>query len=390
MRSIHIFPSIFLLVLISIVACKKENAANDGLVINAVKVEKVSAAFVQAGDELTLYGSNLVQKDLVTEVFITGRPSELLRSSADSITIRVPSKAQTGKVMVTLSKGTKFSSAYGPDIEVKPTPLIKSFAPFFAYGGDTIELYTENFSDVDSNNEFFIGTKKIQLISRKGKDTMRVKLPADAVSGLFSWHTYNGPTFKAQTPFPVRQATYAAGTVAQWIYLDPGFSYMDTLVRGYPELAGGNYLSTHKTIYDTVLQYINAPDRKYTIFLPGNVAYDKTTSMSAFLENVKNKPYNYNSMLANTIVPGVNMRLSAMQDGDMHKTAYTMKLAFWEYEVPVDDYNFIKIIIEDGVKYAQVWGPYGQTQPRVKILREHQVGNATIIETDGEPGIVLY
>lgn len=390
MRSIHLFPYVFLLILTTVIACKKDNVASDGVVINVVKVEKISADFVQAGDELTLYGSNLVQKDLVTEVFVTGRPSVMLRSSADSITIRVPSKAQTGKIMVTLSKGTKFSSAYGPDIVVKPTPLIKSFAPLFAYGGDTIELYMENFSEVDSNNELFIGTKKLQIVSRKGKDTMLVKLPADAVTGLFSWHTYNGPTFKADAAFPVRQANYTTGTVAQWLYLDPGFSYMDTLVRGYPELAGGNYLSTHKTIYDTVLQYIKSPDRKYTIFLPGNAAYEKTTPMATFLENVKNKPYNYNSMLANTIVPGVNMRLSDMQDGDKQPTAYTMKLAFWDYDIPVDDYNFIKIIIEDGVKYAQVWGPYDQTQPRVRILREHQVGNATIIETDGEPGIVLY
>lgn len=390
MRSIHIFPCIFLLVLTTVIACKKDKAAIDGVVINALKVEKISAAFVQAGDELTLYGSNLVQKDLVTEVFITGRPSKILRSSADSITIRVPLKAQTGKVMVTLSKGTTFSSAYGPDIVVRPTPLIKSFAPLVAYGGDTIELYTENFSDVDVNNEIFIGAQKIQVVTRKGKDTILVKLPADAVSGLFSWHTYNGPIFKTETSFPVRQVNYPVSTVAQWLSQDPGYSYMDTLVRGYPELAGGNYLSTHKTVYDTVLQYIKSPDRKYTIFLPSNAAYEKNTSKAAFLEKIKNKPYNYNSMLANTIVPGENMRLAGMKDGDMQKTAYTMKLAFWEYDVPTDDYNFIKIIIEDGVKYAQVWGPYDQTQPKVKILGEHQVGNATIIETDGEPGVVIY
>lgn len=390
MRSIHIFSCIFGLVLTTMIACKKDNTPSEGMVIGAVKVEKISTGFVQAGDELTLYGSNLVQKDIITEVFITGRPSEMLRSSADSITIRVPAKVQNGKVMVTLSKGTKFSSVYGPDIVVLPTPLIKSFAPLVAYGGDTIELYTENFSDTETNNAIFIGTKKVQIVSRKGKDTILVKLPADAVSGFFSWQTYSGPLFKTETPFPVRQTNYAASTVAQWLQQDPGFSYMDTLVRGYPELAGGNYLSTHKTVYDTVLQYINSPDRKYTIFLPCNAAYEKNTSKAAFLEKVKNKPYNYNSMLANTIVPGQNMRLSAMQDGDKEKTAYTMKLAFWQYDVPVNDYNFIKIIMEDGVKYAQVWGPYDQTQPRVKILREHQVGNVTIIETDGEPGVVYY
>ncbi|SEW45648.1 IPT/TIG domain-containing protein [Chitinophaga arvensicola] len=390
MTRIYIFPGLLLLALTTIIACKKDPAGTEGIIIDAVKIEKLSSSFAQAGEELTIYGSHLIQKDVVTEVFVTGRPSEVLHSSADSITIKVPLKVQTGKVMVTLSKGTKFSSAYGPDIVVRPTPLIKSFAPLFAYGGDTIELYTENFSEIATNNEIFIGTKKVQIVAGKGKDTILVKLPEDAASGTFAWHTYNGPLFKTAASFPVRQARYTANTVAQWLYQDPGYSYMDTLVRGYPDLAGGNYLSVHKTVYDTVLQYINSSGRKYTIFLPSNAAYEKNTSKAAFLEKVKNRPYNYNSMLANTIVPGENMRLADMQDGDRHPTAYTMKLAFWEYEVPTDDYNFIQIIIEDGVKYAQVWGPYDQTQPRVKILREHQVGNATIIETDGEPGVVSY
>ncbi|MBS0030557.1 IPT/TIG domain-containing protein [Chitinophaga sp. 22321] len=390
MRSTPIFSFVLLLFLTTTIACKKDRVTREAVPINAIKVEKVSAGFVQAGEELTVYGSNLVQGDLVTEVFIAGRPSEMLHTSADSITIRVPLKVQTGKVMVTVSRGATFSSAYGPDIVVRPTPLIKSFAPLVAYGGDTIELYTENFSEEETNNSIFIGTKKIQIISRKGKDTILVKLPADAVSGVFSWHTYNGPVFKLETAFLVRQASYGVSTVARWLQQDPGFSYMDTLVRGYPQLAGGNYQSTHKTVYDTVLQYINSPDRKYTIFLPGNAAYEKNTSKAAFLEKIKTRPYNYNSMLANTIVPGHNMRLAGMQDGDKQPAAYTMKLAYWEYNIPADDYNFIKIIVEEGVKYAQVWGPYDQTQPRVKILREHQVGNATIIETDGEPGVVFY
>ncbi|HWV64233.1 hypothetical protein, partial [Chitinophaga sp.] len=52
--------------------------------------------------------------------------------------------------------------------------------------------------------------------------------------------------------------------------------------------------------------------------------------------------------------------------------------------------NFIKIIIEDGVTRAQVWRPCDQTNPRMEILREHQAGNATIIETEGEPGVICY
>jgi hypothetical protein len=391
MKSIHILLCIYLVCSATIISCKKENTPSTGLVADAVIIEKLSASFVQPGDEVTLYGSHLVQKDLVTEVFITGRPSEVLHLSADSITIKVPSKVQTGKVMVTLSKGALFTSVYGPAIEVKPTPLIKSFAPLYAYGGDTIELRTENFSDVESNNAIYLGSKKLQILSRKGRDTIVVKLPADAATGFFSWHTYNGPSFKMETLFPVRQTSYAANTVAHWFYNDPGFSYMDTLVRGYPDLAGYNYESTHKPVYDAALQYINSTDRKYTIFLPSDAAYHKTNiSRTDFVNMIKSKPYNYNVLLANAIVPGQNMRLATMQDGDKEKTVYTMKLAFWDYPVEVDDYNFVKIVIEDGVKYAQVWGPYDQSAPMVKLLGEHQVGNATIIETEGELGVIYY
>lgn len=389
MKNRSILSGICILLLTAFIACKKDKTPTPGVVIAPVKVEKLSASFVQAGDELTLYGSHLIQENLVTEVFIAGRPSEMLRSSADSITVRVPPKVKTGEVMVTISNGAQFSSVSGPSIEIKPTPLIKSFSPLVAYGGETIELCTENFSDVEANNVIYLGAKKLEIVARKGKDTILVKLPADAITGQFSWHTYNGPVYTIDTVFPIRQISYAVNTVGEWLFNDPGFTYMDTLVRGFPELAP-NY-DIHKTIFDTALQYINSPDRKYTIFLPADTKYHQDNiSKAAFIEKIKNTPFRYNSMLAGAIVPGQNMHINTMQNGDMQKTAYTMKLAYYDYPIEVDDYNFVKIIIENGVKYAQVWGPYDQTNPMVKIIREHQVGNATLIETDGELGVIFY
>ena len=55
-----------------------------------------------------------------------------------------------------------------------------------------------------------------------------------------------------------------------------------------------------------------------------------------------------------------------------------------------DDANVIRIIIEDGVKYAQIEGLWGEVRSRVKILKEHKVGNATLIELERELGWVSF
>lgn len=376
--------------LLAIHACKKDDKPSAATLINPPVIEKLSRPFVQAGEELTVYGSKLLQKGLQTEVLVNGKPGVIIRSAADSITVRVPEKALTGNVTVIVSKGEHFMSTQGPQIEIKQTPVVKGFWPLYATGGDTIALISEHFSDQFTNNQILLGSTKVEIVAKKGKDTLLVKLPTNAVTGYFSWNTYNGPyySFGAQ-PYRVRQTNYTANTVMDWIYQDPAFSYMDTLVRGYPLLAGGNYEDIHKRMYAAALQYIQYTDSAYTIFLPSDASYlNKGTTKEAFLENILSKPYNYNILLIAAISPNNQLHISDLEDGDTFRSAFTMKMNYPEVEN--DEHNYIKIVVEDGVKYAQIYGMYEETRPRVKILKEHRIGKAVIIEIEGELGYVYF
>ncbi|MEI3797095.1 MULTISPECIES: IPT/TIG domain-containing protein [unclassified Chitinophaga] len=391
MKTIFFFkyiPGILLLCLLF--ACKKDSSSADGPVIQTPLISKLSRTFVQAGDRLTIYGHALIQDGLLTEVFIGGRPGEIVGQSADSLAIIIPPKVLNGRILVTISRNQQFKSANGPEIAVKPTPLIKSYWPSYAYAGDTIALYTENFSEQNNDNFFYIGNDALQLVSKKDRDTFFVKLPANTNTGLLSWHTYDGPSDTFPVPFPIRHVSYAVNTVKDWLHLDPAFSYMDTLVRGYPVLAGGNYPDVHKRIYDSVLLYIANTNRSYTIFLPASDSYRRNNiSQETFLNKIMARPYNYNTLLITAIVPGRQLQLQTLQAGDAFPTAYTMRMV---YGNDYDDAsgNTVSIIEQQGEKYAQLTGIYGETNPPVKILRSHQVGNATIFETDGELGIIYF
>lgn len=367
-------------------SCKKDD--NNASLIATPVIDRVNRAAAQAGEVLTVYGKQLVQGELLTEVFINGRPSELLRKTPDSITILVPEKTKPGRLTVTISNGQDSRTAEGPALDIKPTPLIKGFWPQYASTGETIYLITENFSTQESDNAIFIGTQQLTITGRKGTDTLLVKLPDNAVSGVLNWQTYGGPMYSMETAYRVRQTSYPVNTVADWIREDPAFSYMDTLVRGYPSMAGGNF-DVYSMIYNAALLYMAHPDSTYTIFLAGDLAYEAAgISKQQFLANIRSKPYEYNITLLAAIVPGRSLGISDLHPGEIYKTPYTMKM-HW-YPLGTEDANYFTIQETNGEKYAQIYGMYNESRLPVKILREHTVGNATIIELAGIPSYVTF
>lgn len=370
-------------------ACEKEDTGKDKLNIPAPKVEKLSRTTVQSGVEITIYGSGLVQHNITTEVFISGHPVTVVKQSADSITAIVPERTASGQLVVTLSRGQLFTNAYGPDVTIQPTPFIKAFSPVFAFGGQTIELYTENFSEADNNNQFLLNGQAMQVIERKGKDTFVVKVPETSATDVITYNTYGGPVHATARPFQVRRKDYGVATVAEWLHADPAFSYMDALVTGYPELAGGNYEDVYKRIYDSVLQYIRSTDKQYTIFLSSDPSYTRAgITKEDYLEGVRAKPYNYNTLLIAGVVPGKNVHISDVTESDAFNTAYSM-LMHW-YPLGTDDRNYVTFIRSGEDKYVQIYGMYNESRMPVKMLNEIKVGNATIIETDGELGYVTF
>lgn len=349
------------------------------------RIDKLSRSFVQAGESLTLYGNKLSQADSRTEVYLNGRPAEIIKATADSVQVLVPTNAQTGKLMLTISRGKDFKTMYGPEVEVKPTPVIKGFFPIYAVRGETIEMYTEHFSNNNADNEIMLGSKLVEIVSRR-QDTLVVKIPADAADGVFSWNTFDGPLFTLNKGFRIRESNYAVNTVQGWLQADPAFSFVDTLVRGYKQIVPDPY---YHRMYDSAMKYIGNADRSYTIFFPSdNYFYNAQVSKEAFINKIKARPFDYNTFMVAAIVAGHQLDLSTVNNGDTFNTIYTMKMQWWPDGT--DDANFIRIIIEDGVKYAQIEGMWGENKPRVKILKEHKVGNATLIELERELGWVTF
>ena len=145
-------------------ACKKDDAvATQQVAIQAPVISKLNRGYVQAGDTLVIYGAALSQNQRTTEVFINDRPCELLKATADSLQVKVPVKTRSGVVKVTISYGRQFTSVSSTVLEVKPTPLIKSFWPMYAYAGETITLVMENFSTNNADNHIFLGTDPVQI-----------------------------------------------------------------------------------------------------------------------------------------------------------------------------------------------------------------------------------
>ena len=385
-----IFNGRMLVVLIVLsTACKKEAVPGNDMAILEPVVEKLSRASVQAGEKVTVYGKNLSQGSFQTEVTISGRVADIVLKSSDSIQVLVPSKVSTGQVLVTVSLGDRFKAGYGPSIEVRPTPRIKNFWPLYAYGGDEIILKVENFSRDNADNSIVLNGEPLTITGGNGSDTILVRLPAGAETGVLHWNSFSGPVQQMDSAFRVRQPVYPVATVGEWLQKDPAFSLMDTLVRGYPQLAGSNY-DLYASIYNTVLGYINEASRTYTIFLPADEAYYKNgIYLNKFIENIKNKPYAYHGPLAAAILPDIQLSIQDIHGGDEYNTLYTEQLVYY----PSGDPNHIlKMQVSEvgGDKYVNFLGIWGETNPPVKILREHRVGNARIIETDGDMGIIYF
>ena len=371
-----------MLIAAGLYACKKDNN-NKVLPITEPEISKISRTIVQAGDTLSIYGDHLSQTDCITEVFIQGRPCAILKADNDSIQVIVGPQTSTGQVRVTVGLQQMFRSAEGPVITLRGTPVIKSFWPLYGAPGDTIALITEHFSADNTENNIFLLDTKLRITGNNGHDTLFVAVPTANGFGTFSWQTYNGPLYKKQDTFAIRQHSYPVQTLMEWIQLDPAFSYVDTMLRGFDDLATNAYLFQH--YYDTTLNYINSDTRTYTMFLPANgYYYAHHITLAAYVKQVKDKSYLFYPPQLSAIIPGLQLSLAMLQEGDLFKSASTQDIAFPGGDPALG--NQVQITKENGKIYAYVVGIDGSTGQRVEILREHRIGSATILETDGELG----
>jgi hypothetical protein len=378
------FKRIYILsLLIGFFACKKEEQAGNAVTITTPLITRLARTAVQAGDTLRIYGQSLAQKDCITEVFIHDRSCQVLNSTSDSLVVVVGTQTLSGIVKVTVSAGQQFQSTNGPVVAVNGTPVLQKFWPLYGMPGDTIALVTAHFSINNTDNEIYLLGQRLKIVQNNGIDSIWVEVPAAMGAGPFSWQTFHGPVFQTSDTFTLRQKSYPAATVIGWTHQDPAFTYVDTLLRGFDALASNKeYL---QQAFDTALLYVQSDSRIYTIFLPANgFYYGQQTSLAAYLGKVKDRSYLYYQPLLTAIIPGRKLSFGQLQDGDIFKTAATQDVAF-----PGGDpnlFNQVQIVKENGRTYAFVVGIDGSTAPRVEILRSHMVGNACIMETNGELG----
>lgn len=383
------YPHCWLLaaVLITAPACKRSADPSPQAAIEAPAITRMNKTFVQGGDTLTLYGSHLKQQDSRTTVSLNGRPAEILRQAVDSLVIRIPDRTLTGRILITISAGDQFKSVYGPAVEVKPTPVVHKFYPLFAYAGDTIQLIAEHFSEDDKDNSINLNGLPAGITGRKGKDTLLVKLPANASSGVFTWSAYHGPLHKGQDTFSVRKPQYPVNTLTAWLLSDPAFTFIGIAIRDVNILAASNMATIYNTM-DTLDRYVNHADRRYTIFLPTNRFYtDQGISLEQYKQNVIQRVDLVYFFLLAAVVPNEQLHIADLQDGEEYQAAFTSLNRFY----PLGDesqHNRLRVFRENGEVYIGAISLYGDyvVGSKVKILREHHFGNVSLIETEGEVG----
>ncbi|WEK35654.1 MAG: hypothetical protein P0Y53_24475 [Candidatus Pseudobacter hemicellulosilyticus] len=372
----------------TILSCKKDKEQSSGLPEQPPVLSRLSQPAAQAGEKLTLYGQQLVQGGWQTEVFVNDRPSEILEKTTDSIVIRIPEKSKSGKVTVTLSSGSLYSAAEGPELNVLPTPLIKGIYPAFGTAGETMFLITENFSQEEDQNQVFLGNQLLTITGRMGKDTLEVRMPDNAVNGVLSWRTYTGPAYSMKDILKVRQTSYPVSTVKDWIREDPAFSYMDMAVNGFPDILGDAF-PNYQGLYDVAMTWLSATDQPCTVFLANDMAYTGTDiSKEQFRSSMLGRPFDNNYLLLAAIVPGQSLGIADLQPGEPYNSLYTMKMHWWPDGT--EDANFFTVMdMEDG-RYVMINNKWGDMRQPVKMVKEHKVGNATIIELAGIPGFLYW
>ncbi len=132
---------LYILLLLPFISCSRDkDDPLDPDKFEEPAISKVNSNFVQGGDTLTVYGNHLLQTGAQTELALSGRSAKLITITNDSLRAIVPMNTYSGNLMVTISRGNRYISAYGPAISVAASPEVLKFAPWTGYEGDTISF----------------------------------------------------------------------------------------------------------------------------------------------------------------------------------------------------------------------------------------------------------
>jgi hypothetical protein len=149
------------------------------------------------GHTVTISGEHL-QADLIEHVKLNGLDCEVLSSTATSLTLAVPTGAETGRFELHTKGGEAISATA---FVVWHQPVINSLSSESAIVDATIHLNGAHFASDKSRNKVKFG-QSLATILEATEHQLTVKVPAGAESGQISLETPGGMAWSA-IPFEV-------------------------------------------------------------------------------------------------------------------------------------------------------------------------------------------
>jgi YD repeat-containing protein len=147
------------------------------------------------GSTLTIYGSGFSAIPANNTVSFNGVLATVVSSTANTLTVTVPSDAISGPVIVTDSNGTVTSTSNFVVADAPGAPSITSFSPLTGRPGDTVTINGSNFQNSAGTHAYFAATAGV--VESATASALTASVSAGSTSGRLSVVTAYGTTIGA-------------------------------------------------------------------------------------------------------------------------------------------------------------------------------------------------
>jgi uncharacterized repeat protein (TIGR01451 family) len=276
-----------------------------------------SPAQGQLGATITLTGKNFAISPANNQVRFNGVLTTIIRAEANSLTVRVPNGAITGRISVQTADGTSQSSH---DFLVFQPPTIASFTPqeAVADAGTLVTLQGTNFSaDIQLDTLTFNGVPA--KITRATTTSLTAEIPAGITTGKIRVGTLGGnvetnQNFVVWYPPVISSVSPLTGKAGTEVTL-VGQHFADQPARNLVKF-GEVTANVHQASANSLVVKVpaNAQTGQISVVTPGGMAL--SSSEFVFLPTPVLMDFNPKRGIANTIVTltGINFKVDARQD----------------------------------------------------------------------------
>ncbi|KAA3437739.1 IPT/TIG domain-containing protein [Rufibacter hautae] len=218
-------------------------------------IASFSPAGGKQGTQVVITGTKFSGSAHLNKVLFNNQLAEVVSAQPTSLTVKVPNGATTGLIKVETEHGYSTSSS---SFQVYQPPVISGFSPAEGRVGAEVTLEGSHLSE-DLVEKVFLGTIPCSIIGY-GLKSIKVLVPADAVSGRFSIQSKGGQT---------------QSTSAYHVWYPPVISEVDKArerVGGNLTLTGRNFAEEaqrNKVLFgDKSAQVLQSAEYQLTVRIP--------------------------------------------------------------------------------------------------------------------------